>query len=140
MICQVARFYRALYSTVRIGIRDRKQSMDHFLRSIKHCRVHSSHSAASDFFKSSTFLFPIVFSFSPSKPGNVGMGRVRVGSNMPEIVEGKHRSGRKRKEGRGLREMRHVLLAQTVETLRGSRKGRASLRNIRSLNFVMLPA
>ena len=36
---------------------------------------------------------------------------MRVGSNMPEIVEGKH-SGRKRKEGRGLREMRHVLLAQ----------------------------
>ena len=44
---------------------------------------------------------------------------------MPEIVEGKH-SGRKRKEGRGLREMRHVLLARTdssadppgVQTLR----------------------
>ena len=57
------------------------------------------------------------------------MGRVRVGSNMPEIVEGKHSGGRKRKEGRGLREMRHVLLAQPQTVRQADPPGVQTLRS-----------
>ena len=47
---------------------------------------------------------------------------VRVGSNMPEIAEGKQEEeGKEEKEGRGLREMRHVLFAQTDRRGGGSR-------------------
>ena len=106
--------------------RNRERSTDHFLRGIKHCSssfFSFFHRPLQTLLRAPLYFLPASFPFLLAAEecwfgfGMSGVSEtVRVGSNMPEIAEGKQEEEGKegREGGRGLREMRHVLLAQTA--------------------------